>query len=55
MSILIKNGLALFWGDWPSNWQPSPFTLDGVVYNCVEQWMMAEKARCFGDVQAEQR
>lgn len=54
MSLLIKNGLALFWGEWPSNWQWSPFTLDGVVYTCVEQYMMAEKARCFGDTRAEQ-
>jgi hypothetical protein len=24
-------------------------------YGCVEQWMMAEKARCFGDTQTEAR
>lgn len=45
----IVNGYALFWGNWPSNWEPSPFILDGQKYNCVEQWMMAEKARLFGD------
>jgi len=33
-----------------SNWHRSRFvTEDGTVYNCSEQWMMAEKARVFGD------
>jgi len=52
-SITIRGGYALFWGQWPSNWQPSPFVLDGQTYNCVEQWMMAEKARLFGDTAVE--
>lgn len=43
------NGYILFWGDWPSNWEYSPFKLDGKKYNCVEQYMMAEKARLFDD------
>jgi ribA/ribD-fused uncharacterized protein len=46
---LARNGLLLFWGQWPSNWCPSPFTIDGVTYSCVEQYMMAEKADLFGD------
>jgi ribA/ribD-fused uncharacterized protein len=48
-NITIRDGYALFWGQWPSNWAPSPFVVDGVTYNCVEQYMMAEKARTFGD------
>jgi ribA/ribD-fused uncharacterized protein len=33
-----------------SNWHPCTFTDDeGNEYNCSEQWMMAEKARLFGD------
>lgn len=33
-----------------SQWyQPSFFTVDDVEYNCAEQFMMAEKARLFGD------
>ena len=48
------NGYLFFWSEWPSNWTPSPFTLDGITYGCVEQYMMAEKARLFGDVAAEQ-
>ncbi len=46
---VIKNGFFLFWGQWPSNWQTSAMTIDGFQYNCVEQYMMAEKARLFGD------
>jgi ribA/ribD-fused uncharacterized protein len=45
----IRDNYALFWGQWPSNWEHSPMVIDGVNYNCVEQWMMAEKARIFGD------
>ncbi len=32
-----------------SNWYPSPFTLDGVVFSSMEQYMMYRKAVCFGD------
>ena len=28
---------------------PSPFTVDLVEYNCAKQFMMASKARLFGD------
>ncbi|MBN8614047.1 MAG: NADAR family protein [Deltaproteobacteria bacterium] len=37
-------------GPWVlSNWLPSPFVVDGVTYATNEHWMMAEKARLFGD------
>ena len=32
-----------------SNWYPSPFTLDGVTFSSMEQYMMYRKALCFGD------
>jgi ribA/ribD-fused uncharacterized protein len=32
-----------------SQWWPCAFTLDGVAYTSAEQWMMASKARLFGD------
>jgi len=38
-----------FWGGWFSNWAPTEFTVNGVKYNCGEQYMMAEKARVFED------
>lgn len=46
---------VLFWrtADLYSNWHPSVFVLDGVTYQNVEQYMMAAKARLFGDAQAE--
>jgi ribA/ribD-fused uncharacterized protein len=53
-----------FWGHRPrpdgrigpgclSQWWPSPFTVDGVAYASAEHWMMAAKARLFGDAEAE--
>ncbi|MFE6224444.1 NADAR family protein [Streptomyces sp. NPDC057854] len=53
-----------FWGHRPapdgrltqsclSQWWPSPFVVDGVRYATAEHWMMAEKARLFGDAEAE--
>lgn len=32
-----------------SNWWMSDFVVDGVTYNCGEQWMMAQKALLFED------
>ncbi|MCI8649796.1 MAG: NADAR family protein [Anaerotruncus sp.] len=32
-------------------WWMSDFTVDGITYSCAEQYMMAEKARLFGDAQ----
>lgn len=55
-----------FWGHRPhadgrvgasclSQWWPSPFTVGGVTYASAEHWMMAGKARLFGDAEAEER
>ncbi len=55
-----------FWGHRPrpdgrvgasclSQWWPSPFVVDGVEYVTAEHWMMAGKARLFGDADAERR
>ncbi|GAA2717780.1 MULTISPECIES: NADAR family protein [Streptomyces] len=54
---------VFFWGHRPprgggagpgcfSQWWPSPFTVDGVEYATAEHWMMAGKARLFGDREA---
>lgn len=32
-----------------SQWGRFGFTIDGIHYNCAEQWMMASKARLFND------
>ncbi|TDC62781.1 NADAR family protein [Actinomadura sp. GC306] len=48
---------VFFWGHetpgpgFLSQWCPSPFTVDGVTYATAEHYMMAEKARLFGDDQ----
>ena len=49
--IYISDDVVLFWHP-PSafsQWTPSPFTADLVEYNCAEQFVMASKARLFGD------
>ncbi len=52
-NVLLTKDFVLFRGGWLSQWTKAPFTLDGVDYSCCEQFMMAEKARVFGDHQAE--
>ena len=47
--VVTKDGITLFWGGWPSQWYPSTFVIDGLEYNCAEQWMMWSKARFFSD------
>lgn len=54
-----KMDFVFFWSNKPdpsgklistccSQWWPCTFVVDGVTYNCAEQYMMAEKARLFG-------
>lgn len=50
-----RDGYFLFWSEWPSNWTHSPFKIEGRVFNCVEQWMMAKKAAMFKDIEALKR
>lgn len=46
---MIKNDFVLFWSGPYSQWHMAPITIDGVVYNCNEQYMMAQKAKIFKD------
>ncbi|MBP5674568.1 MAG: NADAR family protein [Victivallales bacterium] len=61
-----KLKFLFFWGHAPapngimtasclSQWWMDDFTIDGITYCCMEQYMMAEKARLFGDNQTCQR
>jgi len=50
--ITETDAFVLFWGGWPSQWHPARFLAGGVEYTCCEQYMMAEKARVFGDADA---
>jgi ribA/ribD-fused uncharacterized protein len=34
-----------------SNWYPATFTVKGITFCCVEQFMMYCKARLFGDLE----
>lgn len=40
---------TFFWKGPFSQWHSSFFEIDGTTYSCAEQYMMAEKARFFGD------
>jgi ribA/ribD-fused uncharacterized protein len=55
-----------FWGHTPkkegvvdkscfSQWYPSAFTVDGIIYATAEHWMMAQKARLFQDEEVFQK
>lgn len=50
--MIRKNGFVLFWGGPFSQWYQWKMVIDGIEYNCNEQYMMAEKARLFGDTEA---
>ena len=50
--VVETDAMFLFWHGWPSQWHPARFEVDGQVYNCCEQYMMAGKARLFGDAEA---
>ncbi len=49
----VTDTMVLFFGGPFSQWAKCEFVIRGVKYNCTEQYMMAEKARTFGDVRAE--
>jgi ribA/ribD-fused uncharacterized protein len=46
---------TLFWHGPFSQWHPCKFTVNGMEFNCAEQFMMYSKAILFGDVQAAQK
>ena len=38
-----------------SNWYRSEFTVDGVSFSSMEQFMMYRKAMCFGDMKIAEK
>jgi ribA/ribD-fused uncharacterized protein len=70
LTALTRKGVPvkylMFWGHRPqrdgrigagclSQWWPSRFTVDGMEYASAEHWMMAGKARLFGDAETLER
>jgi hypothetical protein len=62
----VRPKYVFFWGHTPSipgridasclsNWYPAAFSLKGVEYATTEHYMMAEKAKLFGDEEMRQR
>lgn len=45
----MKENFIFFWDGPFSQWEPAEFEIDDVTYNCAEQYMMARKAKMFGD------
>ena len=45
----ITENYVFFWDGIYSQWHQSPMEIDGVKYNCCEQYMMHQKALLFGD------
>jgi len=46
---------TFFWGGPFSQWETTPFIVDGAEYNSCEQFMMAHKALLFGDEYAHKQ
>lgn len=47
--IKVTDEYYFFWNGFCSQWYPAKFIIDGVSYNCAEQYMMAQKAILFND------
>ncbi len=45
----MSEQFLFFWHGFLSQWEESEFEVDGIKYNCAEQYMMASKAKLFGD------
>jgi ribA/ribD-fused uncharacterized protein len=50
---LDRTRLVFFWHGPFSQWSKAPMVINGIEYVTCEQYMMAEKARLFGDAEAE--
>ena len=46
-----ENGMVFFWDGIFSQWHRHNMVIEGILYNTCEQYMMAEKARLFDDLE----
>lgn len=51
----VTNKYVFFWDGIYSQWYQAPMTIDGVYYNCCEQYMMHQKALFFGDTEIAEK
>ena len=48
---MVKGNYVFFWDGIYSQWYNAPMVIDGITYNCCEQYMMHQKALTFGDTE----
>jgi ribA/ribD-fused uncharacterized protein len=48
---MSENNFEFFYGGPLSQWYPCKFKIKGFTYNCAEQYMMAQKALTFIDIE----
>lgn len=51
----ITDKYVFFWNGIYSQWHKAPMTIDGVEYNCCEQYMMHQKALTFNDLEIAEK
>lgn len=51
----ITENYVFFWNGIYSQWHQSTMEIDGVKYNCCEQYMMHQKALLFGDYEIAEK
>lgn len=49
---MITDKYVFFWNGVFSQWYPSRFSIEGIEYGCCEQYMMAQKALLFDDLES---
>lgn len=54
-NMKITDTMVLFWGGPFSQWYKHKMLINGVIYNTAEQYMMAMKAKHFGDTEAQEK
>ena len=47
----ITEDYEFFYGGYFSQWYPSNFTIDGMLFSTAEKWMMYNKAKFFNDTE----
>lgn len=51
----ITNKYVFFWNGIYSQWHKAPMIIEGVEYNCCEQYMMHQKALTFNDLEIAEK